>query len=159
MAKDNLMVSETTDRELVITRLLNAPRELVFKAWTDPKHIAQWWGPIGFTTTTSEMDVRTGGVWRFIMHGPDGTDYKNKIVYIEVKKPERLVYQHADDEGAEPVNFHVTVTFEKQGEKTKLMMRMLFETAAELERVNREYGATEGAYQTIDRLQEYLTRM
>src|SRR6266852_4602923 len=79
------------DREIVITRLLDAPRELAFQAWTEPQHVAHWWGPNGFTNTIHEMDVRPGGVWRFIMHGPDGTDYKNEIVYVEVVKPERLV--------------------------------------------------------------------
>jgi uncharacterized protein YndB with AHSA1/START domain len=65
----------------------------VFDAWTDPKQITQWWGPAGFTTTTDEMGVKPGGVWRFVMHGPDGTDYKNKIVFIEVVRLERLVYR------------------------------------------------------------------
>src|SRR5258705_101160 len=96
------------DREMLITRLFDAPRELVFGAWTDPERIANWWGPTGFTTTTSAMDVRPGGVWRFVMHGPDGRDYQNKIVYMEVVPPERLVYRHAGDDGTEPVNFHVT---------------------------------------------------
>jgi uncharacterized protein YndB with AHSA1/START domain len=105
------------------------------------------------------MEVKPGGVWRFIMHGPDGRDYPNKIVFIEVVKPERLVYRHAGDSDTEQVNFHVTVTFEKQGDKTKLTMRMVFESAAELDRVNREYGAIEGAKQNIARLEEYLTKM
>ena len=82
----------TAGREIVITRLIAAPPELVFDAWTDPKQIGRWWGPNGFTTTTHSMDVRPGGVWRFVMHGPDGRDYQNKIVYREVKRPERLVY-------------------------------------------------------------------
>lgn len=79
---------DTADREIVISRLIHAPRELVFKVWTDPKHVAHWWGPNGFTNTIHEMDVRPGGVWRFIMHGPDGVDYPNKIVYKEVVKPQ-----------------------------------------------------------------------
>ncbi len=159
MEKENLLIKDTTDRELVITRILNAPRDLVFRTWTDPKQVAKWWGPNGFTNTIQEMDVRSGGVWRFIMHGPDGTNYKNKIVFIEVLKPERLVYQHVREEETESINFHVTVTFEKQGDKTRLTMRSLFESAAEFERVNKEYGATEGAHQTMDRLEEYLGRM
>jgi uncharacterized protein YndB with AHSA1/START domain len=67
-------------QELILTRILGARRSLVFRAWTDPQHLARWWGPRGFTTTTHSMDVRPGGEWRFVMHGPDGTDYKNKIV-------------------------------------------------------------------------------
>src|ERR1700677_3316170 len=84
----------TADREIITTRFFNAPRELVWAAWTDPKHIAQWWGPNGFTTTIQEMDVRPGGDWRLIMHGPDGRDYKNHSVFVEVEKPSRLVFVH-----------------------------------------------------------------
>ena len=149
-------VVSTADREITATRLFDAPRDLVWKAWTDPKHIAQWWGPNGFTTTTDKMDLRPGGVWRFVMHGPDGRDYKNKIVYLEVAEPERLVYKHAGDEETEPVNFHVTVTFTEKAGKTELNMRMVFESAAELERVDKEYGAIEGLNQTLARLGEYL---
>jgi uncharacterized protein YndB with AHSA1/START domain len=79
--------------------------------WTDPNHVAQWWGPKGFTNTIHEMDVRPGGVWRFVMHGPDGVDYQNKIVFIEVVKPERLVYDHVSGP-----KFHVTVTFTEQAD-------------------------------------------
>jgi uncharacterized protein YndB with AHSA1/START domain len=148
----------TADREIVITRVFDAPRELVFKAWTDPKHVAQWWGPKGFTTTTYEMDVRPGGVWRFVMHGPDGVDYKNKIIYIEIVKPERLVYSHGGDEEGEPGQFHVTVTFAEQGGKTKLTLRMLFGSAAERGKA-KEMGAIEGANETLERLAEHLAKM
>ncbi|WP_372660853.1 SRPBCC domain-containing protein [Cohnella sp.] len=94
-------------------------RELVFEAWTNPKHVAQWWGPNGFTNTIHEMDVKPVGVWRFIMHGPDGVDYPNKIVYEEVVKPERLVYAHGSDEENDPERFQVTITFDDQGNKTE----------------------------------------
>ncbi|HSF88712.1 MAG TPA: SRPBCC family protein [Saprospiraceae bacterium] len=144
------------DRELVFERLLNAPRSLVFKVWTDPEHIVQWWGPNGFTNTNHGMDVSQNGVWRFTMHGPDGTDYKNKIVFLEVTAPERIVYRHADDEDKESIHFHVTVTFEARENKTLLTMRMVFDTREELERVAREYGAIEGAHQTIARLDAYV---
>jgi uncharacterized protein YndB with AHSA1/START domain len=89
----------------------------VFDAWTDPQQVVQWWGPRGFTTTTAKMGVRRGGVWRFVMHGPDGRDYQNKITYLEVMKPERLVYKHGGDEDLEPVSFQTTVTFVAQGNK------------------------------------------
>ncbi len=81
-------------RSIVVTRVFDAPRNLVFDAWTDSRHVGNWYGPRGFTLTTYEMDVRPGGVWRFTMHGPDGVDYPNKITYIEIVKPERLVYDH-----------------------------------------------------------------
>ena len=77
----------TADREIVVTRLIDAPRELVFEAWTDPKHVDKWWGPRGFTSTTSEMDVRPGGIWRLVMHGPDGRDYPNHIVFEKSSNP------------------------------------------------------------------------
>ena len=97
-----------TDREIVLSRLIDAPQELVFDAWTDPEQVGQWWGPSGFTTTTHKMEVKPGGVWRFVMHGPDGRDYQNKITYLEVVPPERLVYRHGGDEDLEPVSFQTT---------------------------------------------------
>jgi uncharacterized protein YndB with AHSA1/START domain len=111
---NNTAVAEPGKQEIVITREIAAPRELVFDAWTDPKHVGHWWSPNGFTTTTHEMDVRPGGVWRFIMHGPDGVDYPNRIVYQEVVRPERLVYVHGGDNPAESPDFHTTVTFEER---------------------------------------------
>src|ERR1700678_444638 len=84
----------SADREIVISRVFDAPRELVWQAMTDPLHVIHWWGPRGFTTTIEEMNVRPGGVWKQVMHGPDGTDYPNKSIFTEVVKPERLVYAH-----------------------------------------------------------------
>jgi uncharacterized protein YndB with AHSA1/START domain len=155
-AKNNTTTYEE-DRQLVINRVFDAPRELVFEAWTDPKHLAQWWGPKGFTNTVHDIDIRPGGVWRYVMHGPDGVDYYNKIVYIEVVNPERLVYSHGG--GDEDDSFQVTVTFAEQGGKTKLTMRMLFKSAEELNKVVKEFGAIEGANSTLDRLEEQLAKM
>lgn len=146
-------------REIVTVRDFDAPRELVFGAWTDAKHVSNWWGPNGFTTTTHVMDVRPGGVWRFIMHGPDGRDYQNVITYLAVDRPERLVYQHggdAGDAGAKPVAFHTTVTFAEVSGKTRVTLRAVFPSAAERDRVAREYGAVEGGQQTLARLAEHL---
>jgi uncharacterized protein YndB with AHSA1/START domain len=112
-----------TDREIVISRLIDAPRTRVFDAWTDPEQVVQWWGPRGFTTTTHKMAVKPGGVWRFVMHGPDGRDYQNKITYLEVVPPERLVYKHGGDEDLEPVSFQTTVTFAAEGGKQGHHMR------------------------------------
>src|SRR4051794_12623895 len=94
MVAKNTEATATSDREIVATRVFDAPRELVFKAWTDPEHLAQWWGPTGFTNTFHEFDLRPGGVWRFVMHGPDGVDYKNENVFVEIVKPERIVFDH-----------------------------------------------------------------
>jgi uncharacterized protein YndB with AHSA1/START domain len=145
---------QSTDRELAFTRVLDAPRETVFEAWTKVEHVSRWWGPNGFTTTTEVMDVRPGGVWRYVMHGPDGVDYPNVVEYIEVVPPERMVYDHGAREG-EP-EFRVVVTFEARGNKTVLTMRSTFPSAADLERVVREVGAVDGANQTLDRLEAYV---
>jgi uncharacterized protein YndB with AHSA1/START domain len=153
----NNTFTSVEDRELIISRILDAPHELVFKAWTDPEHLPHCWGPKGFTITVQEIDVRPGGVWRYVMHGPDGVDYDNKIVYIEVVNPERLVYSHGG--GEEDEQFQLTVTFADQGNKTELTMRMLFKSAAELEKVVKEYGAIEGAKSTLDRLEEQLVKI
>jgi uncharacterized protein YndB with AHSA1/START domain len=155
----NTNATSTADREIVTTRTFDAPRELVFKMWTDPEHIVQWWGPNGFTTTTYSMDVRPGGVWRFVMHGPDGADYQNKITYLEIVKPERLVYRHGGDVDVEPVNFETTVTFEEQGGRTKLTMRGVFPSVAARDHVVKKYGAIEGGNQTLARLEQHLAKM
>lgn len=149
--------SASADREIVTTRLLDAPRDLVFELWTSPQHIARWWGPTGFTTTTSVMDVRPGGVWRFVMHGPDGRDYQNKIVFIDVLRPERLVYRHVGEGDTADIGFHTTVTFDDEDGRTRLTMRAVFETAEACRRVIDEYGAVEGGRQTLARLDEYAT--
>ena len=154
-----MMTSETTstaDREIVISRLIDAPRDLVFKAWTHPDHVVQWWGPSGFSTTTREIDVRPGGVWRYVMHGPDGTDYPNRIDFREVVEPERLAYDHSGDSPEDALRFETTVTFEDRDGKTELTMRSLFETAALRDQVIREYGALEGGKQTLERLAGHL---
>lgn len=146
-------------RSIVTTRVFDAPRALVFKAWTDPKHLAEWWGPTGFTTTTRSFELKPGGIWRFVMHGPDGRDYQNRIAFDEVVKPEKLIYHHGGGEDVEPVQFDVTVTFEDLGGKTRLTMHAVFPTAAERNRVAEKYGAIEGAQQTLGRLALYLTAM
>jgi uncharacterized protein YndB with AHSA1/START domain len=148
-----------TDREIVISRVLDAPQELVFKAWTDQKHVEQWWGPRGFTNTFEKFDVKPGGVWLFVMHGPDGVDYPNRIVFDEVVKHERLVYSHGGGKEDDPADFRVTVTFAEQGKKTRLTMRSLFSSAAERDKVVKGYGAIEGGNQTLDRLEEHLAKM
>jgi uncharacterized protein YndB with AHSA1/START domain len=144
--------------EILTTRLLDAPRAVVFNAWTDPEQVAQWWGPNGFTNTIREMNVNPGGAWRFVMHGPNGVDYPNKIVYSEVVRPERLVYQHSGDGDSPGPEFHVTVTFEEQGGKTLLSMRARFGSVAERDKVAKDFGAVEGAKQTIDRLAQFLAK-
>src|ERR1700733_10924709 len=103
--------SNTADREIRISRLLNAPIELVWEVWTDPEHIKNWWGPNGFTNTITKMDVKPGGDWELVMHGPDGTNYPNKSVFKEVLKHQRLVFQHFAP------NFTTTIDFVPEGNK------------------------------------------
>lgn len=147
--------SPTADREIVVTRQFDAPPSLVFAAWTSAEHLGRWWGPRGFTTTTSEMDFRPGGTWRFVMHGPDGTDYPNLIRYEEIAAPERLVFAHGVDD-ASPDHFRVDVAFVAREGGTEVTMRMLFPTAAARDTAVEQYGAIEGADQTLDRLAEHL---
>jgi uncharacterized protein YndB with AHSA1/START domain len=149
--------SSTADREIVTTRLIDAPRALVFEAWTDPQHVAHWFGPDGFVTTTQSMDVRPGGQWRFTMRGPDGTEWPNVVTYEQVVVPERLVYLHGDDN--EPDMFHTTVTFDDRAGKTALTMRAVFKTSAARDFVASERGAVEGGQQTIARLETYVRTM
>jgi len=158
MTAKNQTENNTADREIIISRLINAPQALVFEVWTDPMHIAKWWGPDGFTLTVYEMNVQPGGVWRSTMHGW-GTDFPSKIEYLEVLKPERLVYTHGSGMENDPGEFHVTVTFEQQGLKTLLTMRSLFKTAAARDMVVREYKAIEGGNQTIDRFEKQLAEI
>jgi uncharacterized protein YndB with AHSA1/START domain len=152
-------VTMPSDTELVLERTFDAPRELVWKAWTDPEHLKHWWGPNGFTTTTRRMDFRKGGQWRFVMHGPDGRDYENLVTYLEIVEPERLVYKHGGEKDVEPVNFQVTVTFEKEGAGTKLTMRSTFPSKAARDFVIEKYGAAEGGKQHLARLAVRLEEM
>ena len=129
-----------TDREIVISRTIHAPRDLVFEAFTDVRHLSQWWGPTGFTTTTRSFEFREGGSWNFVMHGPDGTDYPNWITWREIVRPERITLLHgdsADDQNA----FESILTFEARGERTDLVMRTIFPTAELRDRAVREYHA------------------
>jgi len=113
------------EREIVITRLFDAPPEFVFEAWTDPEHLAQWWGPEGFTNPVCELDVRVGGVWRIVMRAPDGAMYPCRGIYLEIVAPERLVFTNVavDDEGTPVLDGLTTVTFEEEDGMTKLTLR------------------------------------
>lgn len=148
--------SATEDREITISRLFDAPRDLVFQMWTDPAHVGKWWGPRGFTTTTERIDIRPGGEWKFIMHGPDGRNYDSHIAYTDITRPERIVYQQNGDKKEAPFQFTNTITFEDVGGQTRLTMRLLFTTAESRNRVIKEFGAIEGGNQTLDRFAEHM---
>ena len=156
MAATNSIDLDSDPKVMVGTRLVDAPRELVWSVWTDPKHLSQWWGPDGFRTTTSAFDFKPGGVWRFVMHGPDGRDYENRITFDEIVKPERIAYRHGGGGDIEPVQFRTTVTFDDLGAKTRVTLRGTFPSAEERARVIREYGADKSLAQTLARLGEYV---
>jgi len=143
--------NSTADRELLITRELNAPIALVWEAWTTPEHIANWWGPNGFTNTISKMDMQPGGEWELVMHGPDGTDYRNKSVFKEIVKHKRIVYEHITGP-----KFTATIEFEDRGEKTYLRWHMLFETREQFIQTVKTFKADEGLKQNVEKLGKYL---
>src|ERR1700677_3627646 len=144
--------NELSDRELRLSRVLDAPVELVWEVWTKPEHIAQWWGPNGFTNTIDLMEMRPGGEWHLVMHGPDGTDYVNRSVFREVVPFKRIVYDHVSGP-----KFTTTVEFEAQGERTLIRWHMLFETAGQVIHVVKTFKADEGLKQNIEKLSHYLT--
>jgi uncharacterized protein YndB with AHSA1/START domain len=143
---------ESSEREIVSSRVLDFPRELVFNAWSDPDRLAQWWGPKGFTNTFQEFDLKPGGTWRFVMHGPDGTDYKNHSVFVEIVKPDRIVLDHLSGP-----KFRLTATLAEQGARTRLTWRMRFETAAERDRA--KVYVVDANEQNFDRLEAQLAKM
>ncbi len=143
--------SIATGREITTVRTFDAPRELVWQAWTEGERLARWFGPFGFSLTTSVIDVRPGGRWEFVMHGPDGRNYPNEVAYEDVVRPERLVYNH----GPAP-KFQVTVTFVNEGGRTIVHQTQLFPSAADRDRVVRDFNAIEGAKQTFERLADFL---
>ena len=145
--------SNTAERELTISRLLNAPRELVWEVWTKPEHIKNWWGPTGFTNTIFSMEVKPGGVWDFIMHGPDGTDYPNKSIFREVLPFEKIVYEHI----SKP-HILATIDFQKQGNQTFIHWHMLFDSREEFIEVVKKYKADVGLKQNVEKMVTYLER-
>ncbi len=144
-------------RELTITRIFDAPRSLVFKMWTDPKHVAQWWGPKGFTNPVCELDVRPGGALRIVMRAPDGVDYPMTGVFREIVEPERLVFTNVavDKEGNPLLEGLTTVTFAEHGGKTKLTLqtRAVALVAAAARMLE---GMEAGWTQSLERLAEYV---
>ena len=161
MTAKNNPSSDTSDREIVISRVFDAPRELVWQAMSDPQHVVNWWGPRGFSTTIEKMDFRVGGVWKHTMHGPDGANYPNKSVFKEIVQHERIVYSHGGGrEGGPGASFVATWSFEAvDAARTKLTLRMVFPSSSARDFVVKEFGAIEGGQQTLARLAEHLPKM
>ena len=152
-------IAETFSKEFVIERLFDAPRDLVFEAWSDPKHLPQWFGPKGFKVETFEIDVRVGGVWRFNMIGPDGTVYPNRMRFRRIERPSLMEMDHGVDQDEDPGMFRFTVTFAEQSNgKTVLMMRQLASSSEQRDGMI-GFGAVEYGYQTLDKLAAYVGGM
>lgn len=151
----------TPDREIVLSRVYDAPRELVWEAWTNPKHVVNWWGPNGFTTTIEKMDFRVGGVWKHVMRGPDGANYPNKSVFREIVPFQRIAYSHGGGREDGPgASFDAIWTFEAvSATQTRLTGRLVFRTPEDRDFVVKEFGAVEGGKQTLGRLAEHLPTM
>lgn len=143
------------DREIVASRVIEGPQRLVFEAYSDPRHLAHWFGPNGFTTTTHSFEFGPGGVWDFTMHGPDGTNYPNRIEWLEITPPERIVFLHGESRD-DPEMFTSTVTIVEQGDLSEVTLHSVFKTKAQRDRVVEKYQAIEGAEQTLGRLAAYV---
>jgi uncharacterized protein YndB with AHSA1/START domain len=148
--------SATADREIDISRVIDAPRGLVFEAFTEVRHLSRWWGPEGFTTTTRSFEFRVGGEWDFVMHGPDGTDYQEWITWTEIAPPERIVMLHGESRG-DPNAFESVLTFEPAGAGTRIEMRTTFRTRDLRDEAVEKYHAVEGGQQTLGNLDAYVT--
>jgi uncharacterized protein YndB with AHSA1/START domain len=148
----------TADREIVISRVIHARRELVFEAFTAVRHLSQWWGPEGFTTTTRSFEFRVGGVWDFVMRGPDGTDYQEWIAWTEIAPPERIALLHGESHD-DPNAFETVLTFEPDGAATRLEMRTVFPTKELRDEAAEKYHAVEGGQQTLSNLAAYVTQL
>jgi uncharacterized protein YndB with AHSA1/START domain len=144
--------NSTADRELRLSRKLDAPIDLVWEVWTEPEHIANWWGPNGFTNTIHKMDLKPGGEWDLVMHGPDGTDYKNKSIFKEIVLHKKLVYEHITGP-----KFVATIEFREDGDQTFLTWHMLFETKEEFIQTVKTFKADEGMKQNVEKLDVYLS--
>jgi uncharacterized protein YndB with AHSA1/START domain len=149
-------MSATADREIVISRVIDAPRELVFEAFTEVRHLARWWGPEGFSTTTQAFEFRVGGEWAFVMHGPDGTDYPEWISWTEIAPPERIALLHGESRD-DPNAFESALTFRPDGAATRIELRTVFRTKEQRDEAVEKYRAIEGGRQTLSNLAAYVT--
>ena len=163
MAASNASPNPTAlpmERDLVLTRVYDAPRELVFRAWTDPQHMAQWWGPKYFTNRVEQMDVRPGGAWRIVMCAPDGAEYPAQGVYREIAPPERMVFTNTavDKDGKVIIDGFTTVTFADQNGKTKLTLETRGVAKVDYA-ANYLQGMEAGWTQSLERLGETLASL
>jgi uncharacterized protein YndB with AHSA1/START domain len=150
--------STTSDREIVVSRVIDATPELVFEAFTKVRHLSRWWGPDGFTTTTRSFEFRVGGAWDFVMHGPDGTDYQEWITWTEIARPERIALTHGESRG-DPNAFASVLTFEPDGAATRIEMHTVFPTKQLRDEAVERFHAIEGGQQTLSNLAAYVSEI
>ena len=143
-------MKEEHPKELHIRKTLDAPIELVWEAWTNPKNTVNWWAPTDFTTTIHRMDLTEGGEWLMTLHGPDGKRYPNKSIFKEIIPLKKIVYKHFNPD------FIATVVFEPNDNKTLMEWTLLFETTELLEIVVKTFKADEGLKQNVEKLEDYL---
>jgi uncharacterized protein YndB with AHSA1/START domain len=148
----------TADREIVMSRVIGAPRELVFEAFTQVRHLSRWWGPEGFSTTTRSFEFRVGGAWDFVMHGPDGTDYQEWITWREIVPPERIALLHGESRD-DPNAFESVLAFEPAGDETRIVMRTVFPARELRDEAVEKYHAIEGGEQTLRNLAAYVAEL
>ena len=147
------ILTTTPDSEIVSSRIVNASRELVYAAWTDPNHLKNWWGPAGFTNTFHEFDLRPGGRWIYTMHGPEKGNYQNDVEFLAIDRPSFIAWKRH----SKPL-FQVVATFEEvTSDKTKVIFKMLFETAEECAKL-KPYVVDKNE-ENFDRLEVELTKM
>jgi uncharacterized protein YndB with AHSA1/START domain len=147
------------DREIVISRVIDAPRTLVYAAWTDPDQIQQWFGPKGLAIETKEIDLRPGGIWRFDMVAADGTRYTNRMVFLRMEAPSRIEVDHGADQDNDPGKFRMLVTFDEQSDgKTVLTLRQMHPSKAQRE-AGIGFGAVEYGGQTLEKLALHLEKV
>jgi len=144
------------DREIVLARVINVRRDLVFSAWTDPKHLPNWFGPAGFKIETKQIDIRVGGLWRFDMIAPDGQQFRSRMEFRRIERPTLIEFDHGADCDDDPARFRTTITFDAQDDyKTVITLRQLHPTKAQRD-ATIGFGAVEYGYQTLEKLARHV---
>jgi uncharacterized protein YndB with AHSA1/START domain len=147
------------DREIVLGRVIDAPRSVVYAAWTDPDQIQQWFRPEGMVIETKEIDLNPGGVWRFDMAAPDGTRYTNRMVFLRMEAPARIEVEHGSDQENDPGRFRMLVTFDEQSDgKTVLTLRQMHPSKEQRE-TGIGFGAVEYGGQTLEKLALHVAKV
>lgn len=144
------------DREIVLSRVIDASRDLVFSAWSDPKHLPNWFGPAGYKIETKEIDIRVGGQWRFDMIAPEGQCWPNRMLFRRIERPSLIEVDHGPDSDDDPTRFRTTITFDEQSDgKTVITMRQLHPTKSQRD-AGIGFGAVEYGYQTLEKLARHV---